>query len=112
MPHRDLNVLDASERVTDQVIALIDRSSGRRLLHVKQMTDSVQSISANIAEGFGRGAGRDRARLLRIARGSAEETIQHLSSNFRSNRISARQYWPIHNRLVVVVKMLTSLVSY
>jgi four helix bundle protein len=79
------------------------------LLHTRQMRDSVQSIAANISEGFGRGKGRDRARPLAIARGEAEKTIRHLSANFRSNRIVAHDYWPLHNTLVVIVKMLNSL---
>ena len=108
MPHRDLDVLDAANKAADGVNRLIDASE-RRLLHVAQMRDSVQSISANISEGFGRGKGRDRARPLEIARGEAEETIQHLSANYRSNRIVAREYWPLRNLLVVIVKMLNSL---
>ena len=81
----------------------------RRLLHVAQMRDSVQSIGANISEGFGRGNGRDRARPLEIARGETEETIRHLSANFRTNRLTAGDYWPVHNLLVVIAKMLTAL---
>ena len=109
MPHLDLRVLHASDRAADQVNALIDRPSGRRLLHVPQIRASAQSIRANIAEGFGRGAGTDRARYLRIARAEAEETIRHLSANLRSKRITPHDYWPIHNLLVVIVKMLNSL---
>ena len=111
VPHRDLDVLDAAELVADQVTALIDRPAprGRRLLHVAQMRDAVQSIGANIAEGFGRGSMGDRARSLRIARGEAEETIRHLGANFRASRIGGRDYWPIHNRLVTIIKMLDSL---
>jgi four helix bundle protein len=110
MAHRDLNVLDASERA-DRINALIDRPSGCRLMHVNQMRNSVQSIAANLAEGFGRGTGRDRARLLRIARGEAEETIRHLNANFRLSRVSPGDYWSIHNLLVVIVKMLNSIMS-
>ena len=108
MTHRDLDVLDAAERAADRVNHLIDRSP-RRLLHVKQMRDSAQSIGANISEGFGRGKGRDRARPLEIARGEAEETIRHLSAKFRANRLAPGDYWPLHNLLVVIVKMLNSL---
>ena len=108
MAHRDLFVLDASERAADQINELIDGPSGRRLLHVIQMRNSVQSIAANIAEGFGRGSNGDRARLLRIARGEAEETIRHLNANFRAKRVTSQDYWTIHNRLVVIVKMLNA----
>ena len=111
MPHRDLNMLDASERAVDRVNALIDGSAGRRLLHANQLRNSTQSIPANIAEGFGRGTDGDRARLLRIARGEAEETIRHLNANFRAKRLTADDYWPVHNLLVVIVKMLNSFLN-
>ena len=73
------------------------------------MRDSVHSIVANIGEGFGRTNGRDRARPLEIARGEAEETIRHLNANFRARRIGPRDYWPIHDLLVTIVKMLNAL---
>jgi len=41
---------------------------------VDQIIRSAGSISANIEEGFGRGFGRDYARFLKIALGSARET--------------------------------------
>lgn len=41
---------------------------------VEQIIRSAGSISANIEEGFGRGFGRDNARFLKIATGSARET--------------------------------------
>ena len=39
-----------------------------------QLTRSVGSVSANIEEGYGRGFGKDYARFLRIALGSARES--------------------------------------
>ena len=109
MPHRNLDVLDAAERAAALLDDLIDRSPSRRLLYVKQMRRSVQSIAANISEAFGRARGRDRDYRLEIARGETEETIRHLSANFRVNRIEAKKYWPLHNLLVVIVRMLNSL---
>ena len=110
MSRRDLDVLDAAQRAADGVNKLIDRSPRGRLLHVRQMRNAVQSIAANISEGFGRGKGRDRNRSLEIARGETEEVIQHLSANFRTNRIAPRDYWPLYNLLSVIVKMLNSLI--
>lgn len=45
---------------------------GREL--AKQLIRSVDSISANIEEGYGRGFGKEYPQFLRIARGSARET--------------------------------------
>ncbi|MEW5988483.1 MAG: four helix bundle protein [Chloroflexota bacterium] len=39
-----------------------------------QLIDSAGSVGANIEEGYGRGFGKDYARFLRIALGSARET--------------------------------------
>ena len=111
-PYRDLAVLQASQCAADKVNRLIDGSAGRGLLHVRQLRESTQSITANIAEGFGRGEGDDRARFLRFARGSAEETIAHLSANYRAQRVDAKTYWAIRNVLVVTVKMLDSFLSH
>ena len=108
MPKRNLVLLDAAEQAADQVNALIDQSPRGRLLHVSQLRASVQSIAANISEGLGRRPGRDRERSFEIARGETEETIAHLSANFRTDRIDKKKYWPIHNRLVVIVKMVDS----
>ena len=48
---------------------------------------------------------------MEIARGEAEETIRHLGANLRTNRIPPADYWPLHNLLVVIVKMLNSLLA-
>jgi four helix bundle protein len=107
--HRDLDVLEAAELAAELINRLIDRPRDRRLIHVTQMRKSSQAIGANIGEGFGRREGRDRNRSLEIARGEAEETIKHLRANFRSSRITGKDYWPLHNLLHVIVKMLNSM---
>ena len=111
MPYRNLDVLDAAERAAAQINAMIDCAPRGRLLHVTQMRKSVQSICANIRDGFGRRSGRDRDRSLEIARGETEETIGHLKANFRGKRIDTKEYWPHHNLLVVIVKMLNSFLN-
>jgi hypothetical protein len=64
----------------------------------------------NIREAFGRGARRDRIYRLGVAKGETEETIGHLATNFHIGRLTPRQYWPLHNLLVVIVKMLNGLI--
>ena len=106
--HRNLAVLDAADVVADEINRLID-SSPRRLIHVQQLRKAAQSIGANISEGFGRGPGPERDHKLRVSRGEAEETIRHLRANYASTRIARSDYWRLHNRLVTIVRMLTSL---
>jgi len=108
MAFRDLDVLDAAERADDCVENLIARYGGR-LLHVGQLRRSVHAISAAIGEAFGRRVGPDRAHRLEIAQSEAEEAIRHLYDNYRNRRLAKRDYWPLHDLLVVIVKMLESL---
>jgi four helix bundle protein len=51
---------------------------------VDQISDSSQSVCANIAEGFGRFSHGEFLRFLRIAHGSALETREHVR-RFRSH---------------------------
>ena len=54
-------------------VKILGKSSvGREL--VKQLARSIDSIAANIEEGFGRGFGKEYPYFLKVARGSARET--------------------------------------
>jgi four helix bundle protein len=108
-PHRNLAVADAAEQLAAAVARLADRKP--RLLHRQQLIKSSQSVSANIAEGFGRATLPDRNNRLTIARGETEETIRHLRANFARKRITPVEYWPLHNRAVTIVKMVNSLLA-
>jgi four helix bundle protein len=103
-----LRVLDAARMVVDDVNRLLEI---RRLPNARQIRDAAESIPANIQEGFGRDVGPDRNQFLRFARGSAEETNDRLRTRFAAEDIPAKVYWPIHHRLVAIVRMLTNLMS-
>src|SRR3954465_14600312 len=113
MGHRDLRVLDAAEEMVVSIVTLFDerRPPRRRLLFKAQTLDCAESVSANKGEAFGRKSVADRNRVLAIACGEAEETIRHLRANLAAKRLDERAYWPIHNRLVTIVKMLNRLMN-
>jgi four helix bundle protein len=102
-----LRVLDAARMVVDDINRLLKG----RLPNATQVRESAESITANIQEGFGRDAGPDRNRFLRFARASAEETNERLRARFAAEDIPAKIYWPLHHRLVAIVRMLTNLTS-
>ena len=55
-----------------------------------QLVRAGDSIPANIAEAYGRGFGKDGARFLRIARGSAAELESHVWLAGQVGRLSGR----------------------
>ena len=107
--HRNLAVGEAAEQLSAAVAQFSDRT--RRLLHRQQLLKAAQSVSSNIAEGFARETLADRNGRFVIARGEAEETIKLLRVNFNCKRITSKEYWPLHNRAVTIVKMLNSLLA-
>src|SRR5215210_5544797 len=103
-------VLEAARAVADEINKLLGNRK-LRLIHRAQLRDSAQSIPANIREGMGRKPGPHRHRSYRDARGSAEETDEHLRANFADGHVSAAAYRRIHNRIALVVKILTTIVD-
>ncbi|HEX6050819.1 MAG TPA: four helix bundle protein [Gemmatimonadaceae bacterium] len=105
-----LRVLDAARSIVDEVNALLD-ARRPRLLYEDQLRESAESIASNIREAHGRHPGPDRNRFYRFARGSAEETDEHLFANYRAKRLSLKCYRRLHNRLATTIKMLNRLME-
>ena len=103
-------LLEVARAVADETNKLLGNRQ-LRLIHRAQLCKSAQSIPANIREGMGRKPGLHRNHAYRHARGSAEETDEHLRANFADGRLPPAEFWRIHNRIGVVVKMLTIIID-
>jgi four helix bundle protein len=103
-------VLEVARAVADETNKLLGNRQ-LRLIHRGQLRDSAQSIPANIREGMGRKPGLHRNQAYRDARGSAEETDEHLRANFADRRLPPAEFWRIHDRIALVVKMLTTIID-
>jgi four helix bundle protein len=103
-------VLEAARAVEDEITRLLDNRTAR-LIHRAQLRDSAESVPANIREGMGRKPGPHRNQSYRDARGSAEETDEHLRANFAVGRIPIAAFRRMHNRLAWVVKILTDIIG-
>jgi four helix bundle protein len=103
-------VLDAARAVADEINEVLGNRK-LSLIHRVQLRDAAQSIPANIREGMGRKPGPERNQAYRFARGSAEETDEHLRANLADGRVSPVVYQRIHNRIALSVKMLTTIIE-
>lgn len=77
-----------------------------------QLRRSVQSIPANIAEGYGRFYFTENVRFCYIARGSLEETYSHLVMANRLGYLSETQYHAVLPEIVRLRKLLNGYIAF
>ena len=78
----------------------------------KQFVRSVDSISANIAEGFGRYNKKDKIRFYRISLGSLKESFDWNEKSKIRNLIDENQYDMILKSLSELPKYINQLIYY
>lgn len=78
----------------------------------RQFVRSVDSISANIAEGFGRYHKKDKTLFYRYSYGSIQESISWTEKAIKRNLISISQYNKIISDLESLPKEVNSLIKY
>lgn len=77
-----------------------------------QIIRAVDSISANIAEGFGRYHKKDKIKFYYYARASTVETFDWLEKSFRRKLITQNQYLYLKEELDKLPKSINGLVKY
>lgn len=77
-----------------------------------QIIRSSRSISANIAEGFGRYHYQENIQFCRMARGSLYETQEHLICALDEGLITREQFDKINDHLLLCLKILNGYIAY
>ncbi|OGH85956.1 MAG: hypothetical protein A2493_00230 [Candidatus Magasanikbacteria bacterium RIFOXYC12_FULL_33_11] len=78
----------------------------------KQLARSIDSISANIAEGFGRYGKKDKIKFYRYSFGSMKESQDWVYKCYVRNIIKKENYDYIMTKLHKLPKEINSLISY
>ena len=78
----------------------------------KQLVNSADSISANIAEGFGRYHKKDKIKFYRYSNGSLIESIDWVKKSEVRDLITKEQFDYIINNLTELPKELNQLIKY
>ena len=79
---------------------------------VSQIKRSSRSITANIAEGYGRYTYSDTRHFFIISRGSVTETIEHLTTAYDENYITEDVLKASLNNCETVFKLINGFIAY
>src|SRR5437016_9838127 len=103
---KTLRVYDAALAFSAAVGRFL-RSSPVSTKDAEQLRLSAKSIGDNIAEGHGYGVGNNRRRVYRLARGSAQESLNQLRNLLDDELLPPKEFYALFNLGRTVVKMLT-----
>ncbi|MBS4036310.1 MAG: four helix bundle protein [Ignavibacterium sp.] len=78
----------------------------------KQFVKSVDSISANIAEGFGRYSKKDKVKFLRYSVGSLYESLDWNEKSYIRGLITEEEYSQFFSELIKLPKAINSLILF
>jgi four helix bundle protein len=101
---------DYAVKIYKQVLPLLPSEEKWNLN--QQLRRSSLSVSANIAEGYGRFYYQDNVRFCYNARGSLEETLSHLVFAFEMEFIPAALYNELEKEDEEIEKMLNGYISF
>ncbi|MDA3896676.1 MAG: four helix bundle protein [Desulfobacteraceae bacterium] len=77
-----------------------------------QMIRASRSVTANIAEGYGRYHYQENIQFCRQARGSLFELIDHLSVALDENYIAEDHYNDLKSNILEIIRMLNGYIKY
>lgn len=77
-----------------------------------QIIRATDSISANVAEGFGRFHKKDKIKFYYYARASTIECFDWIEKSIKRNLIDQQQYNQLKNELDKLPKSINSLIKY
>lgn len=78
----------------------------------KQFARAIDSISANIAEGFGRYSKKDKVKFYRYSSGSVKESQDWLEKANARNLLTNKQYAAISKELSSLPRQLNTLIKF
>ena len=79
---------------------------------VDQMVRASRSVTANIAEGFGRHHHQENLQYLRQARGSLYETLEHYNTAFDEKYITSESLNNAKSEINTAIRILNGFIRY
>lgn len=109
----ELNVYKIAREIRTEISKLSKTFPANEEYKLKdQIIRSSRSVTANIAEGHGRHFYKDNIRFCIMARGSMNETIDHLTVALDEKYINEHAFQRLKDRIKVNIKVLNGYMSY
>jgi four helix bundle protein len=110
---RELECYKQARQLRMMVSAMIKKfPAHEKYLLSTQMTDAARSVTANMAEGYGRFTYADTRHFFVIARGSTSETMEHIITAADEQYISATELNTVIEQCEQVYKLINGYISY
>ncbi len=77
-----------------------------------QLVKAMDSVAANISEGYGKGSKNDNARMIKIARGSLFETRHWISLAHQRNLMKNEDAQYLLNKIENLLPRISSYINY
>ncbi len=110
----DLNVYKECRKFRMEVSAIVKQyfPKHERYLISAQILDASRSVTANIAEGHGRFYYQDNIKFCRNARGSLEETLEHLITAYDEKYIDTELLKKQKEQYESCLKLINGYIRY
>lgn len=110
----DLNVYQECRSLRKEISKLVKSHfpETEKYKLTDQIIRSSRSVTANLAEGYGRYYYKENIQFCRISRGSLSETLDHLITAFDENYISQNQLDSFKLQIVNCRKLLNGYINY
>ncbi len=108
----ELDVYNLSQSFSDSIWFIVEKWDNFPKFGVgKQMTNSADSISSNIAEGYGRYFIKENINFCFYSRGSILETKNWLQKCVRRNLLNKEEHEMLINQLEIIHKKLNGYIK-
>lgn len=109
----DLDVWKLSRDFRNEIFMLVKGfPDDKKYKLTDQIIRSSRSVTANIAEGYGRFHYQENIQFCRMARGSVTETKDHLICAFDCRYISEEVLSDLNQKYEVILQKLNDYISY
>ncbi|GAB5524966.1 MAG: four helix bundle protein [Roseivirga sp.] len=112
MKLEELRIYNQADQLSDEIWELVDKWTYFQKDTIgKQLVRSADSISANIAEGYGRYFYKENRNFCYYSRGSLLETKNWLAKSARRKLIPVKQYALLDSKLDELHKSLNAYIN-